>query len=198
VLQSVNQNTGARNVDKKHHTSTYNTNYGKYAGISGNKPNTKTSAIYAATGMSPQKTTVAPNSNGDGKIQNIPLKGSSIKRLSCQKGQILENKLMADGDRMPPEMKLLTTTMANLDSKLDHLLKLFSNKERQLEKQRKENSELKLENKRLDETNRQLEKQLNISSDKYCKHLAEKHTSATDLVKEILQQYERKEADRQQ
>jgi regulator of replication initiation timing len=55
---------------------------------------------------------------------------------------------VADGDRMPPEMKLLTSIMANLDSKLDHLL-LFSDKERQLEELRKENSELKLENKRL-------------------------------------------------
>jgi hypothetical protein len=126
--------------------------------------------MYVDTEKSSQvlsKTTVAPNSNGDGMIQNFPLKmsrrkGSSIQRLSCQKGQILENELVADDDRMPPETKLLTSTMANLESKLDHLL-LFSDKERQLEELRKENSELKLENKRLDETNRRLEKQLNIT-----------------------------------
>ena len=44
-----------------------NVNEGNYAGISENKPNTKTAAIHAATEMSSQvlsKTTLAPISNG--------------------------------------------------------------------------------------------------------------------------------------
>jgi uncharacterized phage infection (PIP) family protein YhgE len=186
-----------------------NANERNYASVSEYQRNTKTTVIHSDTEKSSQvlsKTTVASNSNGDGRIQNVPLKmsrrkGSSIQRLSCQKGQISENELVADSDRMPPDMKLMTT-MVNLESKLDYLLELFSDKERQLEELRKENSELKLENKRLDEINRRLE--LNISSEENCKNLTERQTSVTNLVdtlkdlKEILQKYEREGADRQQ
>jgi hypothetical protein len=148
----IKKNT-CKKCGRKHHTNICYVKERNYASVSENKRSAKTAAIYAKTEKSSQglsTTTVAPNSKGDGTIQNVPLKmsrrkGSSIQQLSYQKGQILKNELVADDDRMPPEVKSLTSIIANIDSKLNHLL-LISDKERKLEELRKENSQLKLEN----------------------------------------------------
>lgn len=115
-------------------------------------------------------------------------RGSSVKRLSCLHGQDEENEYgmesRAGGERMQSEMMLVKSTIANFESKLNHLL-MSSDKERQLtdlnEELKDENRELKRENKRLDRNNREWEKQLIVATNNY-KNLTEKHTSATEMV----------------